>query len=166
MLLHNTRPEGLRASLKVTISAKLPTLAFSSPDMKVSSTSTLGFPRMGPNRELKFALEKYWKGLIKEKALADIVASIEDQAWALQKAAGVDRITVGDHYLYDGILTWTEYLGVIRARHKHLKAGLTRMFAMARGVDGATALSKYLSAVSTHDHNSTLTFISPPHDKV
>ncbi|KAI2512306.1 5-methyltetrahydropteroyltriglutamate-homocysteine S-methyltransferase [Fragilaria crotonensis] len=109
--------------------------------MKVSSTSTLGFPRMGPNRDLKFALEKYWKGLIKEKALADIVASIEDQAWALQKAAGVDRITVGDHYLYDGILTWTEYLGVIPARHKHLKAGLTRMFAMARGVDGATALS-------------------------
>lgn len=134
--------------------------------MKVSSTSTLGFPRMGPNRELKFALEKYWKGLIKDKALADIVASIEGQAWALQKAAGVDRITVGDHYLYDGILTWTEYLGVIPARHKHLKAGLTRMFAMARGVDGATALSKYLSAVSTHDHYSTLTFISPPHDKV
>ena len=109
---------------------------------------------MGPNRELKFALEKYWKGLIDEKALTDIAISIEDQAWAMQKAARVDRITVGDHYLYDGILTWTEYLGVIPARHQHLKPGLTRMFAMARGVDGATALSKYQSKVPIHNHDA------------
>lgn len=109
--------------------------------MKVTSTSTLGFPRMGPNRELKFALEKYWKGSIDDKTLIQVAVSIEDQAWGLQKAAGLDRITVGDHYLYDGILTWTEYLGAVPARHRTTKPGLTRMFAMARGVHGATALS-------------------------
>jgi 5-methyltetrahydropteroyltriglutamate--homocysteine methyltransferase len=112
---------------------------------------------MGPNRELKFALEKYWKGLIDEKTLIEVAVSIEDQAWALQKAAGLDRVTVGDHYLYDGILTWTEYLGAVPARHRTMKPGLTRMFAMARGVDGATALSK-CSLFSTLEVENLLTW--------
>jgi 5-methyltetrahydropteroyltriglutamate--homocysteine methyltransferase len=110
--------------------------------MKVVSTSTLGFPRMGANRELKFALEKHWKGLITEDELMKVSHAVEDGAWDLQKKAGVDRITVGDQYLYDGILTWTNYLGVVPKRFQEMKPGTARMFAMARGMDGATALSK------------------------
>lgn len=164
--VHNARCERSNTKERLTISAQVLPISSFSTDMKVSSTSILGFPRMGPNRDLKFALEKYWKGVIDEKALSDIVVSIEDQAWKMQKAAGIDHITVGDHYLYDGILTWTEYLGVIPARHQHLKPGLNRMFAMARGVDGATALSKYQSVVSVCGHSHALTFIALVSDKV
>jgi 5-methyltetrahydropteroyltriglutamate--homocysteine methyltransferase len=110
--------------------------------MKVVSSSTLGFPRMGPRRELKFALEKYWKkgSTFSEADLLSVARAVEEQAWALQ-AAKVDKVTVGDHYLYDGILTWTEFLGIFPKLFNSKKPGLERMFAMARGDDGSPALS-------------------------
>ena len=106
------------------------------------STATLGFPRMGPNRELKFALEKHWKGLCSESELLKVAADVEQQGWTLQKDAAIDRITVGDYSLYDFVLTWTEMLGMVPQRFQSMQPGLPRMFAMARGVDGAPALSK------------------------
>lgn len=110
------------------------------------STATLGFPRMGPNRELKFALEKYWKSAgspSDQEALFQVAQRVEEQAWKLQADAGIDRITVGDQYLYDGVLSWVSALGVTPARYLELPRGLPRMFGMARGVDGATALSEF-----------------------
>ncbi|KAG7345812.1 methionine synthase B12-independent [Nitzschia inconspicua] len=105
------------------------------------STSTLGFPRMGPNRELKFSLEKYWKGEISDIELLNTANEIEKNGWKLQMEASIDRITVGDHYLYDMVLTWSDNLGLCPSRFQHMDAGLKRMFAMARGVDGSEALS-------------------------
>jgi 5-methyltetrahydropteroyltriglutamate--homocysteine methyltransferase len=95
---------------------------------------------MGPRRELKFALEKHWKGDLSLEDLLGVAHQVEAMAWDLQ--AGIDRVTVGDHYLYDGILTWTEWLGIVPSRFGAMKPGVARMFAMARGVDGAPALSK------------------------
>lgn len=96
---------------------------------------------MGPNRELKFALEKYWKNTIDKDALMNSAHDIKEKGWKLQKA--LDKVTVGDFHLYDGVLSWTEYLGVVPKRFQNMDAGIDRMFAMARGMDGATALSKY-----------------------
>jgi 5-methyltetrahydropteroyltriglutamate--homocysteine methyltransferase len=98
---------------------------------------------MGPNRELKFALEKHWNGDLDEEGLLRIAKSVEQQGWSLQKEAGIDKITVGDHHLYDFVLATAEHLGVVPKRFQHLPAGLERLFAMARGIDGAPALSKY-----------------------
>ena len=103
------------------------------------STGTLGFPRMGSKRELKFALEKYWKGAISEQELLLRANAVEEKAWKLQSE--IDHVTVGDHYLYDSVLSWTEFLGLFPKRFENCKAGLPRMFAMARGIDGAPALS-------------------------
>jgi 5-methyltetrahydropteroyltriglutamate--homocysteine methyltransferase len=114
--------------------------------MKVVSTSTLGFPRMGPRRELKFALEKFWKGGCTEDELLSVAHGVEEQAWTLQTNV-VDKVTVGDYYLYDGILTFTEYLGIVPTRFRGHSRGLPRMFAMARGSQEATALSKYYTVV-------------------
>ncbi|GAX12819.1 5-methyltetrahydropteroyltriglutamate--homocysteine methyltransferase [Fistulifera solaris] len=107
--------------------------------MKLVPTSSLGFPRIGPNRELKFALEKYWKGTISQHDLLQVARSVEDAAWALQ--VGLTKITVGDQYLYDFVLMMTESLGMVPKRFAHLPPGIDRLFAMARGVDGAPALS-------------------------
>jgi len=109
--------------------------------MVTYSTACLGFGRMGPNRELKFALEKYWKGTITAKELLTVANSVEDQAWALQTEAGINKITVGDYCLYDNVLQFSEWLGITPSRFGAVKPGLDRMFAMARGVDGAPALS-------------------------
>ena len=97
---------------------------------------------MGPNRELKFALEKYWKGKINQEDLLEVARSVEESAWSLQKQAGIDKVTVGDQYLYDFVLMMTESLGIVPQRFAHLEPGLDRLFAMARGIDGAPALSK------------------------
>jgi 5-methyltetrahydropteroyltriglutamate--homocysteine methyltransferase len=112
--------------------------------MKVVTTASLGFPRMGPNRELKFALEKYWKGTILQDDLLQVAQSVEDSSWTLQQQAGLTKITVGDHHLYDLVLMMTESLGIVPNRFAHLAPGIDRLFAMARGVDGAPALSKSL----------------------
>lgn len=105
------------------------------------ATAALGFPRMGPKRELKFALEKYWKGTIGGDQLLEIAHTIEAKSWKLQKDAGIDRITVGDYCLYDNVCTWVERLGVVPERFGRMEPGMKRMFAMSEGVEGATALS-------------------------
>ncbi|MEK6596531.1 MAG: hypothetical protein AABZ18_08450, partial [Pseudomonadota bacterium] len=38
------------------------------------TTHNLGFPRIGRKRELKFALERYWKGTISESVFLEIAA--------------------------------------------------------------------------------------------
>jgi hypothetical protein len=62
----------------------------------------------------------------------------------LQETSGIDRVSVGDHYLYDGILAWTEMLGFVPKRFQGLSSGTACLFAMARGIDGATAFSKFI----------------------
>jgi methionine synthase II (cobalamin-independent) len=106
------------------------------------STAVLGFSRMGPNRELKFSLEKHWKGQLDEAGLIQVANDVEDMAWAMQVEAGIDKVTVGDFCLYDNVLQWADWLGVVPARFQSMEGGMERMFAMARGVDGAPALSK------------------------
>ncbi len=106
------------------------------------STAALGFSRMGPNRELKFALEKHWKGQLDEAGLIQVANEVEDLAWTMQVDAGINKVTVGDFCLYDNVLQWADWLGVVPARFQSMEGGMERMFAMARGVDGAPALSK------------------------
>ena len=40
-------------------------------------THTLGFPRMGAQRELKFALERHWRGELGAEALEALGAELE-----------------------------------------------------------------------------------------
>ena len=82
--------------------------------MVVYSTSALGFGRMGPNRELKFALEKYWRKDINSDELLTIANQVEESAWKLQVDAGIDRITVGDYCLYDNV-RWLNMLICVSA---------------------------------------------------
>jgi Cobalamin-independent synthase, N-terminal domain len=96
---------------------------------------------MGPNRELKFALEKVWNGSLTEGQFRSTAHEIEEAGWHLQKEAMIDFISVGDHYPYDMVLSWCENLGIFPERFQNLAPGFGRMFAMARGVDGANALS-------------------------
>lgn len=111
------------------------------------ATGALGFPRMGSKRQLKFGLEKYWKGKINHEELIKVAHTIEEESWQIQKDAGIDRIAVGDFVLYDMVCTWVERLGVVPKRFSKMESGMDRMFAMARGVEGSTALSKYLTEI-------------------
>ena len=99
-------------------------------------THNLGFPRIGARRELKHALEAYWRGDIDDERLRATAAEIRKQHWMLQRAAGIDLIPAGDFALYDQMLNMTALLGAAPARFNAPDQGeieLDLYFAMARG---------------------------------
>ncbi|MFZ1364762.1 MAG: 5-methyltetrahydropteroyltriglutamate--homocysteine S-methyltransferase, partial [Brachymonas denitrificans] len=97
---------------------------------------TLGFPRMGAQRELKFALETYWRQDSSLDALQDTGAALRERHWQTQKQAGLDWVTVGDFAYYDHMLNHIQWLGCEPARFGFTdeEPDLQRAFAMARGV--------------------------------
>ena len=100
---------------------------------------TLGYPRIGKDREVKRALEGYWRGRVSSDDLWATFWSTAEAGWRSQAEAGVDRIGVASATLYDQMLDWSVRLGLIPARFQGL-TGLDRYFAMARGVPGIAAL--------------------------
>ncbi|MDO5356074.1 MAG: 5-methyltetrahydropteroyltriglutamate--homocysteine S-methyltransferase [Conchiformibius sp.] len=94
-----------------------------------------GYPRIGAKRELKFAVEAFWKGAKSEDELQAVAADIRRQNWATQKAAGADLLPVGDFSFYDHVLDLLCTLGAIPKRFGFDPAKLTlpEYFQLARG---------------------------------
>ncbi|WP_416769230.1 5-methyltetrahydropteroyltriglutamate--homocysteine S-methyltransferase [Pseudomonas sp. RHF3.3-3] len=97
---------------------------------------SLGFPRIGRDRELKKAQEAFWKGELNEAGLRAVGAELRKVHWDLQKDAGIELLPVGDFAWYDQVLTHSLMFGVIpeRFRPHDGKATLQTLFGMARGV--------------------------------
>jgi 5-methyltetrahydropteroyltriglutamate--homocysteine methyltransferase len=97
---------------------------------------SLGFPRIGRDRELKKALEAHWQGELDEAGLRAIGQRLRAEHWQLQKEAGIDLLPVGDFAWYDQVLGHSLTLGVIPERFRPAagKPTLETLFAMARGV--------------------------------
>lgn len=95
----------------------------------------LGFPRIGVNRELKKALEGYWKGNLSQEDLIACANSLKEQHWRLQKEQGLSMVTVGDFSLYDQMLDTTCMLGLVPERFKKSSATdeTDLYFCMTRG---------------------------------
>ena len=106
--------------------------------MPILATS-LGFPRIGARRELKKALESYWKGASSKQSLLDCGAELRARHWKLQQAAGLDHIPSNDFSLYDQVLDLSCMLGCIPHRYgwKGGSVDLDTYFAMARGRQAA-----------------------------
>ena len=98
----------------------------------MTTLHNLGFPRIGAQRELKFALESYWKGESSRDALEQLGAQLRKRHWDDQ--AGLDLVPVGDFAFYDQMLDMSFTLGNLpeRARHFHGDA-LDNYFRVARG---------------------------------
>lgn len=102
------------------------------------SIATLGFPRIGPRRELKHALEAYWAGKTSQAELLEAASGLRTAAWARQKALGADWLPSNDFSLYDHVLDTSMMLGAIPSRYGSADgtADLDTYFAMARGTTG------------------------------
>ncbi len=98
-------------------------------------THTLGFPRMGRNRELKKALEAYWKGALSREELLVTGRALRLRHWSLQQKAGIDLVPVGDFSFYDHMLDMTAMLGAVPPRFGRQEGtvDLDTCFLMARG---------------------------------
>ncbi|WP_137863216.1 MULTISPECIES: 5-methyltetrahydropteroyltriglutamate--homocysteine S-methyltransferase [unclassified Sphingomonas] len=99
------------------------------------SAANLGFPRIGPRRELKTATEAYWAGKIDQAALLDTARSLRAATWDRQKAAGIEVIPSNDFSFYDQVLDTSVMLGAIPEIYRAIGAAdsLDVYFAMARG---------------------------------
>lgn len=96
--------------------------------------SIIAFPRIGSNRELKFALEKYFRKEISEDELQIVAKELRLESWKSQKEAGIDYPISNDFSFYDQTLDLSIALGVIPERYKKLKLNeLDTLFALARG---------------------------------
>ena len=82
------------------------------------ATHTLGFPRIGPRRQLKRALEAYWRGESDEATLQAAARDIRLANWRLQKQAGIDLPASNDFSLYDHVLDTTCLVGALPRRFR------------------------------------------------
>jgi len=98
----------------------------------------LGFPRIGARRELKFALESYWKGESSRDELKALGAQLRQRHW--QDQAGLDLVPVGDFSFYDQVLDMSFTLGNLPERVQGFHGDvLDNYFRVARGRSAASA---------------------------
>ncbi len=99
--------------------------------------SILGFPRIGKKRELKFAVEKFWKGELSENKLTGIAKAIRTENLNYLKNKEIDFIPCNDFSYYDRMLDMCVILGLIPERFNELATRISPLelyFAMARGI--------------------------------
>ena len=101
----------------------------------MSRSHISGFPRIGAQRELKFAVESFWRNEITAEALSKTGADLRQRHWALQADAGLDFVAAGDFSYYDQMLDLTVLLGALPKRFGFDAPALTRhqYFELARG---------------------------------
>ncbi len=100
-------------------------------------TSVIGYPRIGKNRELKFASEKYFKSEISENDLQLVAAELRKDSLLKQKEAGINFISSNDFSFYDNVLDAAFLFNIIPERYSSLDlTDLGKYFAAARGYQG------------------------------
>ncbi|QCI24149.1 5-methyltetrahydropteroyltriglutamate--homocysteine S-methyltransferase [Buchnera aphidicola (Muscaphis stroyani)] len=114
---------------------------------------TLGFPRIGLNRELKKAQENYWSGDLNTKDLLSIGYNLRKKNWKLQKESGIDYIPVGDFAWYDHVLTTSMMLGNVPERHNNGSIfDIDTLFRIARGCPPDVPASEMTKWFNTNYH--------------
>jgi 5-methyltetrahydropteroyltriglutamate--homocysteine methyltransferase len=102
----------------------------------MARTAVLGLPRIGPDRELKFALEALWAGRTGAGELLETARALRAGAWQRTVRAGIDVIPSGDFSLYDHVLDTAWAFGAIPSRFGDVDRDDVRAyFALARGTD-------------------------------
>lgn len=100
--------------------------------------SVISYPRIGALRELKFAIEKYFKKESSQDELFAVAKALRKTHWQSQKDAGIDFISCNDFSFYDNVLDTAVLFNVVAKRYKALNLNpLDEYFAQARGYQGA-----------------------------
>ncbi|WP_405982524.1 5-methyltetrahydropteroyltriglutamate--homocysteine S-methyltransferase [Streptomyces sp. NBC_00158] len=112
------------------------------PTAAAASATVYGYPRQGQDRELKKAVEGYWKGRVCAAALRETAAGLRRSNWRQLAEAGVHEVPTGDFSYYDHVLDTSVMVGAVPARHRAAvdEDPLDGYFAMARGSDTAAPL--------------------------
>lgn len=99
--------------------------------------SIISYPRIGANRELKFAIEKYFKAQSSKEELLETAKNLRARHWKDIENAGIDFIPSNDFSLYDNVLDTAVLFNIIPKRYKDLNLDpLDEYFAQSRGYQG------------------------------
>ncbi|KAL0316002.1 UNVERIFIED_CONTAM: 5-methyltetrahydropteroyltriglutamate--homocysteine methyltransferase [Sesamum radiatum] len=95
----------------------------------------VGYPRMGPKRELKFALESFWDGKSSAEDLEKVATDLRASIWKQMSDAGIKYIPSNTFSYYDQVLDTTAMLGTVPPRYNWTggEIGFSTYFSMARG---------------------------------
>ncbi|KAL1566174.1 5-methyltetrahydropteroyltriglutamate--homocysteine S-methyltransferase [Salvia divinorum] len=95
----------------------------------------VGYPRMGPKRELKFALESFWDGKSSAEDLEKVAAGLRASIWKQMSDVGIKYIPSNTFSYYDQVLDTTAMLGAVPPRYSWTggEIGFSTFFSMARG---------------------------------
>ncbi|MEK5097143.1 5-methyltetrahydropteroyltriglutamate--homocysteine S-methyltransferase [Bacillus sp. FSL W8-0848] len=122
-------------------------------------TSSLGFPRIGLNREWKKSLEAYWKGNTDRETFLNEMDEQFVAALKTQVDQQIDIVPVSDFTFYDHVLDTAVMFNWIPERFKHINDPLDAYFAMARGTKEA------VSCEMTKWFNTNYHYIVPEYEK-
>ncbi|XP_009591564.1 5-methyltetrahydropteroyltriglutamate--homocysteine methyltransferase-like [Nicotiana tabacum] len=102
---------------------------------RTMASHVVGYPRMGPKRELKFALESFWDGKNSSEDLEKVAADLRSSIWKQMAEAGVKYIPSNTFSYYDQVLDTTAMLGAVPPRYSWngSEIGFDVYFPMARG---------------------------------
>ncbi|PXY28627.1 5-methyltetrahydropteroyltriglutamate--homocysteine S-methyltransferase [Prauserella flavalba] len=101
--------------------------------------TVLGYPRIGPRRELKKALESYWSGHTGTDELEATAAALRRSTWETLYANGLDSVPGNTFSFYDQVLDTAQLFDAVPERYRGLST-LGSYFAMARGRPGLSPL--------------------------
>jgi 5-methyltetrahydropteroyltriglutamate--homocysteine methyltransferase len=106
----------------------------------MAKSTNLGMPRIGPDRELKRAVESYWSGRADAASVESVGRALRSANWRRQQAAGIDHIPSNDFSLYDHVLDTTCLVGAVPERFGFTGdvVDLDTSVALARGGEGGT----------------------------
>ncbi|CAN0923337.1 5-methyltetrahydropteroyltriglutamate--homocysteine methyltransferase [Linum grandiflorum] len=125
-----------RLSLRFPISSPPPpSLRFRFTSLRTMASHIVGYPRMGPKRELKFALESFWDGKSTAEDLKKVAQDLRSSIWKQMSEAGIKYIPSNTFSYYDQMLDTTAMLGAVPARYgwNGGEIGFDVYFSMARG---------------------------------
>ncbi|MGW7553481.1 5-methyltetrahydropteroyltriglutamate--homocysteine S-methyltransferase [Streptomyces rimosus] len=112
------------------------------PAAAAARATVYGYPRQGQHRELKKAIEGYWKGRVTADALMETARGLRRANWQQLVDAGVHEVPTGDFSYYDHVLDTSVMVGAVPDRHRAAVEAdaLDGYFAMARGTQDVAPL--------------------------
>ncbi|KVH90531.1 Cobalamin-independent methionine synthase [Cynara cardunculus var. scolymus] len=130
--LYLRKNEPIRLSFETPFDSELP---FFSPSYRTMASHIVGYPRMGPKRELKFALESFWDGKSSAEDLQNVSADLRSSIWKQMSDVGIKYIPSNTFSYYDQVLDTTTMLGAVPPRYNWNggEIGFDTYFSMARG---------------------------------
>ncbi|MDQ0216035.1 5-methyltetrahydropteroyltriglutamate--homocysteine methyltransferase [Oikeobacillus pervagus] len=128
--------------------------------MSVTST-VIGYPYIGANREWKRTVEAYWKKTLTEERFEESMKALRLANIQKQIDAKVDIVTVGDFTYYDRVLDVAAMFGMVPKRYNWdgKEVDLDTYYSIARGN------KESVSSEMTKWFNTNYHYIVPEYDR-